>query len=652
MPFGAHIMRSRSGPGDPSRGVAARCHDGGMALSTELTEVRDFLARHEPFDALSPAVLDRLPARMSLEYVRRGTRLLERGRDNDHLLVLRSGAADVRDAQGSLVDRGGEGACFGSITLTEGNPSTFDVTAIEDCLVLLLPGEDFHRLCADHPEVDAFFDAQRRSRMSGAVASLQLSTTGSAILKTRVRDLLGRDPVAVDTTATVRAAARVMSEQGVSSLLVMEGDGLAGILTDRDLRTRVLAAGVDPGVAVTDVMTPDPVTGSHEALAFEVLLEMVGRHIHHLPIVDASGRPVGLVTTTDLLRLEQANPVYLAGDVAKQPDVAGVASVSGRLPRVVQTLVEQDASADDIGRVVTAVGDAVVRRLIALAEAELGPPPVPYCWVALGSRARLEQALASDQDTAILVDDAMLPEHAGWFEALANRVTDALVTCGWRRCPGDVMATNPRWRKPLAQWRREFTTWLTEPVPEAILRASIFFDMRPVHGDVTLHQRLQRQVLTASPSSALFLAHLAKQARANEPPLGFFRGLVLQKGGEHRDTLDIKRGGIGAVVELTRVLALSIGSPAVNTRARIEAARQAGVLGDERADDLRDAFEFVSYVRLRHQAAQLRRGEQPDSFVAPRDLSSFDKRHLREAFAIVRSAQSALGNRYPASYIS
>ena len=154
---------------------------------------------------------------------------------------------------------------------------------------------------------------------------------------------------------------------------------------------------------------------------------MVGRHIHHLPIVDVDGRPVGLVTTTDLLRLEQGNPVYLAGDVAKQPDVAGVAAVSGRLPRVVQSLVEQDASADDIGRVVTAVGDAVERRLIALAEAELGPPPVPYCWVTLGSRARLEQALSADQDTAIIVDDAMGPGDAAWFEALATRVTDGLV---------------------------------------------------------------------------------------------------------------------------------------------------------------------------------------------------------------------------------
>jgi CBS domain-containing protein len=635
-----------------ARHPESRCHDGDMALDVELSETRDFLARHEPFDALPASVLDRLPALMTLRYVRRGGQLIERGRNNHHLLVLRSGAAEVRDAQGALVDRGGEGACFGSITLTQGNPSTFDVTTIEDCLVLRLPAEHFHRLCADHPHVDAFFDAQRRSRMSGAVATLQLSATGSAILRTRVRDLVGREPVTVATTATVREAAVVMSDERVSSLLVLDAGALVGIVTDRDLRTRVLAAGVDPAVSVTRVMTPQPVTGSSDDLAFQVLLEMTERHIHHLPILDEAARPMGVVTSTDLLRLERANPVYLAGDIARQPDVPGVVAASRRLPRVVQALVDQDASADDIGRIVTAVGDAVERRLLVLAEADLGPPPVPYCWVALGSRARLEQALAADQDNAMLLDDAVRPEHAGWFEALAARVTEALVACGYPPCRGDVMATNPRWRQPLASWRKEFSTWLGEPVPEAVLRASIFFDMRPVHGDVTLHERLQRHVLTASTSAHLFLAHLAKQAAANEPPLGFFRGLVLEKAGEHRDTLDIKRGGIGAVVELARVHALSTGSPAVNTRARIEAARHAGILGVERADDLRDAFEFISYVRLRHQAAQVRRGEPPDSFVAPRDLSSFDKRHLREAFAIVRAAQSALANRYPMSYIS
>lgn len=623
-----------------------------MALDVELSEMRDFLARLEPFDVLPDSVLDSLPAQLSVEYFRRGTRLIARGRDNHQLFLLRSGAAEVHDAQGSLVDRGGEGSCFGSASLTQGNPSTYDITAIEDSLALLLPADVFHRLCDDHAEFNAFFDAQRSSRLSSAVASLQLSSTGNAILKTRVRDLAAREPVAVATTASVHQAAQVMSEHRVSSLLIMDGERLAGIITDRDLRTRVLAAGVDPEVTVTDVMTADPVTGVVDALAFEVLLEMVGRHIHHLPILDGAGRPVGIVTTTDLLRLEQANPVYLAGDIGKQTDVAGVGQVSNRLPRVVQALVEQDASADDIGRVVTAVGDAVERRAIALAEADLGPPPVPYCWVALGSRARLEQALAADQDNAIIIDDAMRPEHSAWFAALATRVTDDLVACGFPLCPGEVMATNPRWRQPLARWRQEFSSWLRHPVPDAVLGASIFFDMRPVHGDSALFATLQRHVLKAAPGSKVFLAHLAKHATANEPPLGFFRGLVLEKAGDHRHTLDIKRGGIGAVVELARVHALSVGSPAVNTQARIQAAREAGVFGDERADDLRDAFEFISYVRLRHQAAQVRRGEPTDNFVAPVDLSSFEKRHLREAFAIVRAAQSALAHRYPLQYIS
>ena len=623
-----------------------------MALDVELAEVRDFLAGHDPFSGLPAAVLTGLPGRMAVEYFRRGTELIGRGEENHHLYVLRSGACDVHDAQGTLVDRGGAGASFGSITLTQGNPSTFSVTAIEDSLALLLPEDDFHALCREHPEFDAFYDAQRRSRMQGAVAELQVSASGSAILKTRVRDLLARDVVSVAASTTVREAAGVMAREGVSSLLVMDGERLTGILTDRDLRTRVVAAGVDPSVPVTEVMTADPVTASVEALAFEALLEMTSRRIHHLPLVDAAGRAAGIVTTTDLLRLEEANPVYLAGDVAKQPDVEGVARVASRLPRVVQALVDQDASADDIGRVVTAVGDAVERRVIALVEAELGPAPVPYCWVALGSRARLEQALAADQDTALLLDDAVAEEDLPWFEALAERVTDGLVRCGYPRCRGEVMATNPRWRKPLAAWRREFSSWLTEPTPEAVLHSSIFFDMRPVHGDETLHTRLREHVLRGTPGATTFLAHLAKQAGAHEPPLGFFRGFVLEKAGEHRDTLDIKRGGILAVVELARVHALSVGSPAVNTRARIEAARVAGSISEELAGDLRDAFEFIGYVRLRHQSEQVRAGLPTDNFVSPDALSSFEKRHLREAFSIVRFAQQALGRRYLTHFVS
>lgn len=623
-----------------------------MALDVELAEIRDFLAVHEPFAGLPREVLEALPARLELAYHRRGTDVIGLGSDNHHLVVLRSGAVDVRDAQGTLVERGEAGTSFGSIALTQGNPSTFTVTAIEDCLVLLLPAADFERLSAEHPDFAAFYDDQRRSRLGGAVADLQATGSGSAILKTHVRDLVTRDPVAVDGATSVRDAARLMAREHVSSLLVIDDGHLSGVVTDRDLRTRVLAADVDPGRPLREVMTPDPVTESVDALAFEALLTMTRRRIHHLPLVDASGRPVGLVTTTDLLRIEETNPVYLTGDIDKQTDVAGVARVSARLPQVVRALAEQDATAEDIGRVVTAVGDSVERRLVALAEAELGPAPAAYCWVTLGSRARFEQALAADQDTALLLDDDVREADLPWFEQLAERVVAGLEQCGYPRCRGEVMATNPRWRRPLGQWREEFTTWLGAPTPEAVLHSSIFFDMRPVHGDVSLHARLQQHVQRGAPGATRFLSHLAKHAVAHEPPLGFFRGFVLERAGEHAHTLDLKAGGVLPVVELARVHALAVGSPATHTRARLQAACEAGAISAQLAEDLRDAFEFLGYVRLRHQSEQVRAGRPTDNHVAPSTLSGFDKRHLRHAFSIVRLAQQALERRYLTSMVS
>ena len=546
----------------------------------ELVEVSDFLRGEPPFADLPANTLASLPAKLKVQYFRRGSVIIAAGKDNSSLYVVRSGAVELIDTSGEFMDRVEVGGTFGSHSLLSGTPSAYTATALEDTLALVMSGATFHELNAGHPSFEEFFDMQRASRMRGAVASLHTSAMGGAILKTRVREILTRPAVTAPKTATVREAATIMSTEGVSSLLIVEGSEIVGIITDRDLRSRVLAVGTDPSAPVKTIMTRNPVIASADALAFEVLMEMLARNIHHLPVM-FDGEPAGIVTTTDLMRLEQANPVFLVGDIAKQRDVAGVAAVSSRLATIVEALVSQDASADDISRVVTAVGDAVERRLIGIAEEKLGPPPVPYCWVSLGSRARQEQALAADQDNAIILSDEAGPEHAAYFAALADEVTTALVECGYPLCPGEIMASNPRWRVPLSQWRREFSTWITEPVPDAILRASIFFDMRPIYGEFKLFSEVQRHILKLTPEARLFLAHLAKRAAENEPPIGFFRGFVLQKAGDHKDTLDIKRGGIGSVVEIARVLALSIGSREVNTQARITAAVAAGALSAE-----------------------------------------------------------------------
>jgi len=417
-------------------------------------------------------------------------------------------------------------------------------------------------------------------------------------------------------------------------------------VTDRDLRNRVLATGLSPDRQVRSVMTPDPVTLPADALAFEALLEMVSRDIHHLPVVDETGRPLGLVTTTDLVRLENANPVYLAAAIGGQTTLAGVVAEAPGIHAVLGQLVERDVSAADVSRVATALGDAVRRRVVALVEEELGPAPVPYSWVVLGSAARDEEGFTADQDHAIVLG-AEPGDGAAWFAELAERVTAVLEQCGWPRCPGDVMATNPQWRLTVPQWRARFADWSREPQPDAVLHTAVFHDMRHLAGDRELTEQVH--LASVSMASPRLLGHLSRQALAMRPPLGFFRGLVLERHGEHRDTLDIKRP-ISAVVQLARLYALRSGSPALSTRRRLAAAATAGAIDHDTAAELTDALELMSYLRLHHQAAQARSGLTPDNNLRPADLTQRQRRHLRDAFEIVRSAQQSLSSHLPPGF--
>ncbi|MDC5696054.1 DUF294 nucleotidyltransferase-like domain-containing protein [Intrasporangium calvum] len=616
----------------------------------DLPEVTDFLAEHAPFAAVPREDLERLGRHLTVRYARRGTHLMSVGKGNDEVFVVRSGAVQITDENGSLVERGGEGTGFGTTALG-GQPSRFDVVAIEDSLLLVMSSEVFTDLAGRCSAVRDFFSEQREARLRHALVSLPHQDRHSAVLQTRLRDLLRREPITTTGDATIRAAAELMAREQVSSLLVVDGDRLTGIVTDRDLRTRVLAAGLDTGQPVSAIMTAGPVTSSPDAIAMELILEMTSRNIHHMPVVDGD-RPLGMLTSTDLMRLERANPIHLVGDVAKAKDLDALVLLSQRLPRIVDQLVHEDATADGIGRIVTAVGDAIEKRLITLAEQALGPAPVPYAWIVLGSQARLEQGPGSDQDNALVLSDEARPEDLAWFESFAAFVVDGLVACGYPPCPGGIMASNPEWRRPLREWQAMFARWVNEPTPEAVLRSAIFFDLRILHGERRLVDALHAQIAATARQSGRFLAHLARNAAHNEPPLGFFRGFVLERKGEHKDRLDLKRGGFHAIVEIARVQALSRGLPQVNTLARISAASGAGALAPETAANLHDAFEFIRYVRLTHQARQLREGRQPDNFVSPEELSSFEKRHLRDAFHIVRSAQQTVVQSYPLGFVT
>ncbi len=608
-------------------------------MDVELSEVRDFLARHAPFDALPEEVLAAIPQQCTLRYARRGTVVLDIGRPGVGLYVVRSGAVDVLDEAGTLIERVDTGSAFGMSALLEHRPTRFRCVTTEDSLLVVLPNRLFESLAREHTAFATFYTATHRDRLTKAIANLQRATSDTMVLGTVVGDLLTRAPVTTNAEASVADAAVTMSRAGVSSLLVVDGTGLCGIVTDRDLRNRVLAVGLDPARPLRMVMTAPALTVRADAMAFEALLEMVTRGIHHLPVVGGDGELLGMITTTDLVRLGNSDPVVLAADIGRQRTLAGVVDLARRIPPVLADLVDRDVSAADIGRVTTALGDAVRRRVVALVENEVGSPPTAYSWVLLGSAAREEEALAADQDHALVLEQ---DGHDAWFARFAAKVTDTLEECGLPRCPGNVMATNPRWRLTAEEWRTTFVQWAREPDAEAVLGVAIFYDMRHLTGDVRLTEEVRRSA--AACMSPRLLGHLTAEALRMRPPLGFFRGLVLEKTGDPHETLDLKRG-ISAVVQLARVHALRAGSSALPTRGRLEAAVAAGVLDTETAADLRDALELMSYRRLRHQVHQLREGRHPDNRIHPGDLTDRQRRHLRDAFAVVRAAQQQTEHR-------
>jgi CBS domain-containing protein len=617
-------------------------------MDVELIEIRDFLASHAPFERLPESTLDSLPKRLSVRYVRRGSEFPPQDDPEPCLYILRRGAAEMRDEDGNLAGKLAEGDLCPSPCGGQAAGAALRGQTSEDTLAYLLPCAELTRLRDAHPEFAEHFDESMSQRLRKALASIRErgAGAGTELMTVQVGQLLRHDLVFAHPETSIHEAARAMSEGGCSSLVILSQDGdLTGIVTDRDLRNRCLAAGLSPERPVSEIMTERLHTVTADTLGFEALITMSRLNVHHLPVVDER-RVRGVLSTSDLVRVQSANAVYLVGDVHKADSVETLAAISSKLPELQVQLVSSGATANQIGQAITAVTDAITMRLLELAEAELGAPPVPYCWMAGGSQARREQSSHSDQDNALLIADHMRPEDDAYFAMLAKRVNDGLNACGYIYCPGDVMASNSKWRQPLKIWTKYFNTWVKRPDPMALMLSSVFFDLRAIHDPENLFGELTERVRNLSMTETIYIAYMASNALKHRPPLGFFRKFVLIHGGDHDHTFDIKHRGIVPIVDLARVYGLSAGLEETNTIERLRAAGAANALSSDGAVNLIDAYELIGTLRMRHQAEQLKRGDKADNFLAPDQLSPLERGHLKDAFSLINTMQESLGQRY------
>lgn len=615
-------------------------------MSNPLADVEKFLAETPPFDVLDPALRHRAAAAIEVVYRRKGEVLLDIGDSNTTLYVLRRGAVDVHDRQGSFVDRYGEGESFGLQSLLTGKPVRFRVTMIEDGLVWMMPRKAFDELRGASPEFGTFYLLSLEERLISALQPR--NSSGQTLFMTPMRELLRSEPVVVTPGTAIADAARCMSQHGVSSLLVNEGESLRGIITDRDLRNRVLAQDRDPAEPVATIMTTEPLTLDASSPVLEGILAMVGRGIHHLPLTQ-DGRVVGMVTTRDLMTLQTQHPLYLAAQIQKASSIDNLVSICSRVPRLFELMLASGMRAEQVPKVLTTINDSVTRRLIALAQERIGPAPAPFAWLAFGSQAREEQSIKTDQDNGLVYADDAPPGSQEWFSELARIVCDGLDACGYTYCPGKIMATTDDWRQPLSGWLKHFRDWASVPDPEAVLRVSIFFDLRAIHGDQQLVAQVAQGLgeCSSGRGKGVFIAALARQAASYDVPLGFFRRFVLASKGEHREMLEIKASGLVPLTDLVRVRALEAGVTAPGTQVRIARMLEAGKLSRRDADRLAGAHRLLAGLRIRLHADQVRRGEQPHNHLDPRAISHAERAALRDAFIVIREAQKGLSLDYP-----
>ncbi len=618
-------------------------------MQAELIELRNHLAQHPPFDDMAEDTLDQVVAQIEVAYYRAGSTITELGEPSTHLYYIRSGAVEIYRRSGELYNRLSEGDIFGQFGLMMNKTVRFPTRALEDSLLYLIPAEAFQQLWESDENFADYVEIEDRTRLRTAVSRRE---KGNELMTARVTRLISRPPVTAPCTIRLQEAARIMTEEGVSSLVLMDDSGdtptMAGIITDRDLRTRALTEALPSETPIRDIMSTGLITIHSRAFIFEAMLLMLHNNVHHLPVLDGD-EPRGVISLADVIKYETQSSLFLVGNIFHQQSVKGLKAISKDVRHSFVRMVNEDANSHMIGSAMAGIGRSFTQRLLELAEEQFGPPPVPYCFMALGSMARDEQLVVTDQDNAMILDDRFEPElHDGYFLNLARFVCDGLAACGYKYCSGDIMATNEKWRQPLRVWKDYFSDWIDNPKAEALLNSNIFFDLDGIHGDTQMAEELKTLIADKARQSQRFLTYLARNALNRTPPLGFFRTFVMEQDGKQNDTFNLKRRGTAPISDLIRIHALACGSRAQNSFERLQAISETRLLPEGGVENLRDALEFIAIVRIRHQALAIEDGREPDNNVRPEDLSPFERNHLKDAFQVVSNAQKFLRYRYQA----
>ncbi|WP_446009777.1 DUF294 nucleotidyltransferase-like domain-containing protein [Candidatus Electrothrix sp.] len=633
------------------------------ALAPEV--VVEFFANIMPFKELDHETLHGMARHVKVDFFPKGTRLFHAGETEiSHLLFIQQGGVKsfIVDDEGevTLKDYRGEGDYIGALGIIRGTKASLEVETVEDTFCFLLPKAVFLDLINTQPGFSQYYLKSFSEKFVGtAYAELRhhkMTRRGDEnlhLFSMEVGDIVKKTLHTIPADSSIQQAAEKMSSFLVGSLLIHQPglpEEIIGIITDRDLTRKVLATGRDYNEPVRNIMSSPVATVLSQSTCFDALLKMMSSSIHHLA-VERRGKIIGIITSHDIILIQGISPYSLFKEIGKQQSIIGLYPLSKKIPAMIRNLIKEGAKPGNISRMISVLNDHILERLLTLLEEEMGPPPVPYCWLLMGSEGRREQTFKTDQDNAILYADPKNEQQGKeaqeYFAAFARKAIDHLVECGYPLCPGEIMAVNPKWCQPLSVWKGYFEDWVGAPDPQELLHATIFFDFRAGFGKAVLADKLRQHLNELTERQELYLLHLAGQCLSGRTPLSFFKNFIVEKNGEHKNKLDIKHQGITPFVNFARILALRHNIRETNTLARLHVLAKEGILDETLWATAVDAYEMQMQLRIIHQLNQIEADKQPDNHIAPDELSELEKRMLRDAFEVIDRLHSVLKTMFP-----
>jgi CBS domain-containing protein len=590
-----------------------------------LEQVAGFLGSIEPFSSLDPDELLRVAASVSRRHVAAGEAvLIEGGPPGASLFVIRDGTMELLRTD-VLVTVATSGDVFGHPTLLTGLPPEFTMQARSATTLYCIP-RDVAIMVLTHPAGVRWLAANQRERLIQAARSV------SALPEVRtlpVTAVIRSKPLFCEAEASIHDAAEIMAANGRSAILVRTRDGL-GIVTDVDIRDKVVIGGASREAPVTAIMSTPVHTIGHDALAPEASIAMMAAGVNHLPVLDADGTVLGILSASSLMTLEARSPFALRRSLQWAADEEELIAAAADIPQLFLDLLDAHLDPPSLTRVLTVLTDTIVARLLELAADRHGEPPAPYAWLAFGSAARSELTLASDQDNGLAYADTDDPAVDAYFRLVAQDVNHGLARCGFPADPHGVLASTPQWRTTLGGWKEIFAYCLEGRDLDRLARASVCFDYRQVAGELFVDQVLT-EIMRQVPDHPRFLRGLQRLGLTIRLPLGFMQRL--------EGWLDIKKDCLVPIQNLARYQAFARGIVMQGTLERLASICEIDAQTKDCQRTLSEAFVNVTEIQLRHHAEAVRAGKVPDNTIDASALRPVTRAHLQESLRELASAR-------------